>query len=53
MINKELSQSRLTLIDVRQNKNFEIKIIQKRVNSRDTVAGVIVCRESESDVNGE
>ena len=51
---RHLSQSELTLMGVRQNKNFGIKIIQKWVSSRDTVAwGVHVCRESESDVNGK
>ena len=38
---------------VRQNKNFGIKVIQKRGSSRDAVARVHACRESESAVNGE
>ena len=38
---------------VRQNENFGRKVIQNRVDSRDTVAGVQVCRESESNVIGE
>ena len=37
--NKTWSQSELTLMGVRQNKNFGIKVIQKRGSSRDTVAG--------------
>ena len=38
---------------VRQNKNFGIKVIQKRVSSRDTVARVNVCREKGSDESGD
>ena len=38
---------------VRQNKKFGIKVIQERCSNRDTVAGVHVCRESESNAIGE